>query len=54
VEATGAKVSIVVGSSSNIKITTIDDLFLADSILKSRPKPKANASVHPFADDMFR
>lgn len=54
VEATGAKVSIVVGSSTNIKITTKDDLFLADSILKSRPKPKANASAHPFADDMFR
>ena len=54
VEATGATVSIVVGSSSNIKITTRDDLFLADAILKSRPKPKANASAHPFADDMFR
>jgi len=54
VEATGAKVSIIVGSSSNIKITTRDDLFLADAILKSRPKPKANVSAHPFADDMFR
>ena len=54
VEAAGAIVSIVVGSSSNIKITTRDDLFLADVILKSRPKPKANVSAHPFADDMFR
>ncbi len=54
VEAGGAIVSIVVGSSSNIKITTRDDLFLADAILKSRPKPKANVSAHPFADDMFR
>jgi len=54
VEATGATVSIVVGSSSNIKITSRDDLFLADAILKSRPKPKANVSAHPFADDMFR
>ena len=54
VEAGGATVSIVVGSSSNIKITTRDDLFLADAILKSRPKPKANVSAHPFADDMFR
>ena len=54
VEACGATVSIVVGSSSNIKITTRDDLFLADAILKSRPKPKANVSAHPFADDMFR
>ena len=54
VEATGATVSIVVGSSSNIKITTRDDLFLADALLKSRPKPKANVSAHPFADDMFR
>jgi 2-C-methyl-D-erythritol 4-phosphate cytidylyltransferase len=54
VESTGAKVSIIVGSSSNIKITTRDDLYLADAILKSRPKPKANVSAHPFADDMFR
>ena len=54
VEAMGTRVSIVVGSSSNIKITTRDDLFLADAILKSRPKPKANTSAHPFADDMFR
>ena len=54
VEATGATVSIVIGSSSNIKITTREDLFLADAILKSRPKPKANVSAHPFADDMFR
>ncbi len=54
VESTGATVSIVVGSSSNIKITTRDDLFLADAILKSRPKPKTNVSAHPFADDMFR
>ena len=54
VESTGAIVSIVVGSSSNIKITTRDDLFLADAILKSRPKPKTNVSAHPFADDMFR
>ncbi len=54
VESTGATVSIVVGSSTNIKITTRDDLFLADAILKSRPKPKTNVSAHPFADDMFR
>lgn len=54
VEASGVKVSVVKGSSSNIKITSKEDLFLADAILKSRPKPKGNHSAHPFADDMFR
>lgn len=54
IEATGTKVSIVTGSLSNIKITTKDDLFLADAILKSRAKPKGHSSAHPFADDLFR
>ena len=54
VEASGVKVSVVLGVGSNIKITTKEDLLLADAILKSRPKPKANHSAHPFADDLFR
>lgn len=54
VESSGVKVSAVSGSSSNIKITSKEDLFLAEAILKSRPKPKGNHSAHPFADDIFR
>lgn len=51
IEAAGHTVSVVEGSSSNIKITTKADLFLAEAILKSRPKPKASGPIHPFADE---
>lgn len=55
VEAAGHPVHVVEGDPSNIKITTFKDLFLADAILKSRPKPKPKGSSHPFADeDMWR
>lgn len=54
VEAAGIQVSVVLGATTNIKITTKNDLFLADAILKSRPKPKPNLPAHPFAEDMFR
>lgn len=54
VEAVGHPVRVVDGDPSNIKITTKRDIFLADAILKSRPKPKV-VSGHPFADeDMWR
>jgi 2-C-methyl-D-erythritol 4-phosphate cytidylyltransferase len=36
VEKSGAKVKIVMSSYSNIKITTPEDLILAEAILKSR------------------
>jgi 2-C-methyl-D-erythritol 4-phosphate cytidylyltransferase len=51
VEAAGHPVSIVEGAPSNIKITTKADLFLADAILKGRPKPKAAGPIHPFAEE---
>jgi 2-C-methyl-D-erythritol 4-phosphate cytidylyltransferase len=51
VEATGKKVHLVPGSSLNIKITTRDDLFLADAVLKSRPEPKTPRAAHPFEDE---
>jgi 2-C-methyl-D-erythritol 4-phosphate cytidylyltransferase len=51
VEAIGHKVSIVVGSSLNLKITTRDDLKLAEQALKALPKPKLPGFGHPFADD---
>src|SRR5436853_85790 len=39
------------GASTNIKITSKGDLFLAEAILKSLPKPKPQAAAHPFADE---
>jgi 2-C-methyl-D-erythritol 4-phosphate cytidylyltransferase len=51
VEAAGHAVHVVEGSPSNIKITTKGDLYLADAILKSQPKPKPSGPVHPFAEE---
>ncbi|MBL8889031.1 MAG: 2-C-methyl-D-erythritol 4-phosphate cytidylyltransferase [Planctomycetaceae bacterium] len=48
VEATGHVVSVVTGAGSNIKITTSEDLKLAQAILKARPK--GPNLFHPFAD----
>jgi 2-C-methyl-D-erythritol 4-phosphate cytidylyltransferase len=51
VEAAGHPVYLVEGQATNIKITTRADLMLAEAILKSRPKPKGQAPIHPFADE---
>ena len=51
VEATGHKVHVVEGSANNVKITTKGDLYLADAVLKSRPKPKPAGPIHPFAEE---
>jgi len=51
VEAAGHAVSVVEGSSTNIKITSKRDLSLAEAILKSQPKPKASGPSHPFAEE---
>jgi len=51
VEAAGHKVHVVEGSSTNVKITTKGDLFLAEAVLKSRPKPKPSGPIHPFAEE---
>ena len=51
VEAAGHVVRLVTGSTTNLKITTKEDLFLAEAILKSRPKPKGTGPIHPFADE---
>ncbi len=54
VERLGRPVSIVPGSPINLKITTRDDLRLAEQALKALPKPKLGP-MHPFAgDDMWR
>jgi 2-C-methyl-D-erythritol 4-phosphate cytidylyltransferase len=50
-EAAGYAVHVVDGATTNIKITTRQDLFLADAILKSLPKPKPSGPVHPFAEE---
>jgi 2-C-methyl-D-erythritol 4-phosphate cytidylyltransferase len=51
VEAAGHPVTVVEGSASNIKITAKADLFLAEAILKSQPKPKPAGPTHPFAEE---
>lgn len=51
VEALGEKVTLVESPPTNIKITTKNDLALAASIIKSRPKPKDQGGFHPFADE---
>ncbi len=51
VERLGKPVTIVPCSSLNIKITTRDDLKLAEQVLKVLPKPKLEGFQHPFADD---
>lgn len=55
VEKLGHKVAVVTGSPINLKITTKEDLRLAEQALKALPKPKLDGPVHPFAnDDMWR
>lgn len=55
VEELGHPVKIVPCSSLNIKITTRDDLKLAEQILKVLPKPKPEGFQNPFAgDDLWR
>lgn len=51
VERLGQKVTVVQGSPMNLKITTQEDLRLAEQVLKALPKPKLGGAFHPFADD---
>jgi 2-C-methyl-D-erythritol 4-phosphate cytidylyltransferase len=51
VERLGQPVSVVTGSPINLKITTYEDLRLAEQALRALPKPKLKGSAHPFADD---
>lgn len=51
VERLGHPVTVVPGSPINLKITTADDLRLAEQALKALPKPKFGGPAHPFADD---
>lgn len=49
-EAAGYTVHVVDGATTNIKITTKQDLILADAILKALPKPKPSGPAHPFGE----
>jgi len=51
VERLGHAVTIVEGSPINLKVTTKEDLRLAQQALKALPKPKLLGPAHPFADD---
>jgi 2-C-methyl-D-erythritol 4-phosphate cytidylyltransferase len=51
VQRLGHAVTVVTGSSINIKITTKEDLRFAAQALKALPKPKLAGPAHPFADD---
>jgi 2-C-methyl-D-erythritol 4-phosphate cytidylyltransferase len=51
VEAAGHPVHLVEGASTNVKITTKQDLILAEAILKAMPKPRPSGPAHPFADE---
>jgi 2-C-methyl-D-erythritol 4-phosphate cytidylyltransferase len=55
VELLGHAVTVVEGSPLNLKITTRDDLKLAEQVLKVLPKPKLDGFANPFAgDDLWR
>jgi len=51
VERIGHPVTVLVGSKMNLKITTREDLRLAEQTLKVLPKKKLEGPAHPFADD---
>ncbi len=51
VERIGHPVTIVPGSPINMKITTKQDLRIAEQLLKALPKPKLRGHGNPFADD---
>jgi len=51
VEAIGHPVTVVPGSPINLKITSREDLRLAEQALKALPRPRLSGPAHPFADD---
>jgi len=54
VERLGSPVTIVTGSPLNVKITTRDDLQLAEQILKVLPKPNLGLGNPLANDDLWR
>ena len=51
VEAMGQAVHIVETDHSNIKITRKNDVAIAEAIIKSRPKPKADGPTGPYSEE---
>lgn len=55
VQRLGKPVTLVKGSPMNLKITSRQDLNMAEQILKVLPKPTTGLPSHPFAgDDLWR
>jgi hypothetical protein len=55
VESLGRRITMVPGSPINLKITSPDDLRLAEKALGALPAPKFSGPAHPFAgDDVWR
>ena len=55
VEAIGQHVTVVPGSPINLKITSREDLRLAEQAMKALPANRLAGPAHPFAnDDMWR
>lgn len=54
VEAAGYPVHVVDGWPMNIKLTTAEDLRLAELFLNALPRPSLPGALHPFGDDLFR
>lgn len=50
-ERAGKSVALVPGSPINLKITTKEDMRLAEHALKALPQPKLGNALNPFADD---
>ena len=50
VEALGREVSIVETDTSNIKITRKSDVHIAEAIIKSRPKSRADGPIGPYIE----
>jgi 2-C-methyl-D-erythritol 4-phosphate cytidylyltransferase len=51
IEAAGHPVFVVQGSLTNFKITTREDLELAEAVIKARSAKKPPPAAHPFADE---
>ncbi|MEN6449383.1 MAG: 2-C-methyl-D-erythritol 4-phosphate cytidylyltransferase [Thermoguttaceae bacterium] len=51
VERIGHAVTVVPGSPINMKITTREDLRLAEQAMRALPKPKLGGAMNPFGDD---
>ena len=50
VEALGRPVSIVETDSSNLKITLKSDVAIAETIIRTRPKPKPDGLIGPYVE----